>query len=198
MLNPRNNLKVDDFIRNTTQWQVEFQKLRQIIQSFDLDEDLKWGVPCYTYNDKNVLLIHGFKAYCAILFIKGALLYDETHCLIQQTANVQAGRQLRFKNTQEIIEQESMIREFITQAIVIEQKGLNIDFKTTKNYSIPTELQEEFDTIADLKSAFYKLTPGRQRAYLLYFNAPKQTITRTKRIKNAVPMILQGKGLYDN
>ena len=175
----------------------EFEKLRAIILDCKLTEELKWGVPCYTFQDKNVVLIHGFKEYCAILFIKGALLKDAQGLLIQQTEHVQAGRQIRFTDVAEIAAMEPVLKAYIQEAIEVEKSGLEVDFKKTTEYTIPDELQNKFDEIPALKTAFEALTPGRQRAYIYHFSEPKQAKTREVRVEKYVQQILNGKGLND-
>lgn len=162
-----------------------------------LTEELKWGVPCYTFQKNNVLLLHMFKEYCAVLFIKGALLNDANGILIQQSENVQATRQIRFTNVQEIVEMEPILKAYIYEAIEIEKAGLKVNFKPVKEFSIPEEFQHKLDEIPALKTAFDALTPGRQRAYILFFSAPKQAKTRASRIEKCIPQILNGKGLTD-
>jgi uncharacterized protein YdeI (YjbR/CyaY-like superfamily) len=191
------NPKVDEFIENAKKWQKEFKLLRAIILDSELTEEFKWKVPCYSYEGSNVVLIHGFKEYCAILFIKGALLHDKNGILIQQTANVQAGRQVRFTNAFEISALESILKSYINEAIEIEKSGLAVDYKKSTEFNIPEELQTRFDELPLLKDAFFRLTPGRQRAYLLYFAQPKQTKTRKVRVEKYLQQILDGKGLND-
>jgi len=191
------NPKIDKFLKNTIQWRDEFTLLRSIILDCDLNEELKWGVPCYTFDDKNIVLIHGFKKYCAILFIKGALLQDPESILIQQTKNVQAARQIRFTNIKQINNLRSIIQKYIYQAIEIEKAGLEVNFKKDNLDSLPDELISAFKTNQSLKDAFEKLTPGRQRAYILYFTQPKQTKTKIARIEKWIPQIIAGKGLND-
>lgn len=191
------NPKVDEFIGNARQWKEEYGKLRMIILDCKLTEELKWGVPCYTYNNGNVVLVHGFKEYCALLFVKGALLQDTHGILIQQTENVQAGRQVRFISVQEIIALESTLKAYINEAIEIEKAGLEVDFKKNTEYVVPEELQNKFTEIPALKTAFEALTPGRQRAYILHFSEPKQAKTRVARIEKNMQQILKGKGLND-
>jgi len=191
------NPKVDEFIQNAKKWQEEFKKLRTMVLDSTLTEEFKWKVPCYTYEGSNVVLIHGFKEYCALLFIKGALLHDPNGILIQQTANVQAGRQVRFTNVDEISELEPVIKRYISEAIEIEKSGAAIDYKKNTDFNIPEELQAKFDEIPPLKAAFDTLTPGRQRAYILYFAQPKQTKTREARVEKYLQQILDGKGLND-
>ncbi|WP_243345534.1 YdeI/OmpD-associated family protein [Parabacteroides sp. FAFU027] len=191
------NPKVDAFLSKTDKWQEEMVKLRKIALDCGLTEELKWGVPCYTHQQNNVVLIHGFKEYCALLFFKGALLQDTHGILIQQTTNVQAGRQIRFTNIREITEQEDILKAYIFQAIEVEKAGLKVEFKKSSEYNIPEEFQKRLDEIPALKSAFEALTPGRQRAYILYFSQPKQAKTRESRVEKCIPMILDGKGLND-
>jgi uncharacterized protein YdeI (YjbR/CyaY-like superfamily) len=191
------NPKVDAFIMRATKWQEEFKQLRTIILDCGLDEELKWGVPCYTLKKKNIVLIHGFKEYCAILFVKGALLNDARGVLIQQTENVQAARQIRFTNVQEIIELKTTLKAYILEAIELEQAGVKVNYKKTQDYLIPEEFQSKLDQIPTLKTAFESLTPGRQRAYLYYFSQPKQSKTRQARVEKNIPQILNGKGLND-
>ncbi len=189
------NPKVDEFLQHTEKWHEEFVNLRKLILDYELTEELKWGVPCYTYQEKNILLIHGFKQYCAILFIKGSLLQDPHNLLIQQTENVQAGRQLRFTNVQEINSNESIIKSFIREAIEIEKARVEVSFKKSTDYTIPLELQNQFDIVTDLETAFKALSPGRQNAYLYYFSAPKLPKTREVRVEKYVQQILDGKGM---
>lgn len=162
-----------------------------------LTEDLKWGVPCYTSQKSNIILIHVFKEYCALLFIKGALLNDTNNILIRQTENVQATRQVRFRNVQEIVEMETILKAYIYEAIEVEKSGLKVDLKKTTEFIIPEEFQNKLDQTPALKTAFDALTPGRQRAYILYFSAPKQAKTRELRVEKCMPQILNGKGLDD-
>ena len=190
--------KVDGFLRKEKKWKSEFEKLRQIVLDCGLTEDFKWMHPCYTLDGKkNIVLIHGFKEYCALLFHKGALLKDPHGILIQQTENVQAARQIRFTNIDQIIELEDVLKEYILQAIEVEKSGMEIEFKKTTEYTIPEEFQIKLDEIPELKAAFEELTPGRQRAYLLHFSTPKQSKTRVARIDKCIPQILEGKGLND-
>jgi len=193
----RSNPKVDEFLRKAEKWQAEFEKLRMIVLDCQLTEDFKWGAPCYTFQDSNVVLIHGFKEYCALLFMKGALLKDASGILVQQTENTQAARQIRFTNVGEIIEMESVVKAYIDEAIAVEKAGLKVNFKETAEFPILEEFQRNLDESPVLKAAFGALTPGRQRAYLLYFSAPKQAKTRESRIKKCLPQILDGKGLND-
>lgn len=191
------NPKVDFYFDKATKWQEEFEKLRTIILDCPLTEELKWGVPCYTFQNSNVVLIHGFKEYCAILFMKGALLHDSQGLLIQQTEKVQAGRQIRFTNINEIIPLEATLKAYIYEAIEVEKAGLKVELKKTTEYSIPQEFQQKLDEIPLLKTAFEALTPGRQRAYILYFSDPKQSKTRESRVEKCIQQILNGKGLND-
>lgn len=191
------NPKVDEFLSKAKKWKEEFEKLRSIVLDCDLTEEFKWMHPCYTFEQKNIVLIHGFKEYCALLFHKGALLKDAHGILIQQTENVQAGRQIRFTNVQEIVEMEAILKAYIHEAIEVEKAGTEVDFKKTTEYTIPEELQNKFDEIPALKAAFEALTPGRQRAYLLHFSAPKQSKTRESRIEKSMQQILNGKGLNE-
>ncbi|MGM0853501.1 MAG: YdeI/OmpD-associated family protein [Bacillota bacterium] len=194
----RPNRKVDGFIKKTKKWKEEYEKLRSIILNFEeMDEEIKWMHPCYTLEGKNIVLIHGFKDYCALLFHKGALLKDTHGILIQQTENVQAARQIRFTNLQEIIEMESIVKDYIQEALEVEKAGLEVELKKTEEYTIPEELQTKFEEVPDLKTAFEALTPGRQRAYILYFSQAKQSKTRTSRVEKYMEHILDGKGLND-
>ncbi|WP_409271893.1 YdeI/OmpD-associated family protein [Neobacillus sp. SCS-31] len=197
MANGKLNLKVDEFLRKANKWEEEYEKLRGIALDCELDEDFKWMHPCYTFEGKNIVLIHGFKEYCALLFPKGALLKDPHGILIQQTENVQAARQIRFTNVEEINELEPILKDYIIEAIEVEKAGLEVEFKKTEEYSIPDELQHKFDEMPSLKTAFEALTPGRQRAYILYFSQAKQSKTRMSRVEKYVQQILDGKGLND-
>ena len=197
MTDSRMNSKVDEYLGNVKKWQKEFEQLRKIILDCQLTEELKWGVPCYTFEKSNIVLIHIFKEYCALLFVKGALLHDTHGLLIQQTDNVQAGRQIRFTNVQEIVKMETILKEYINEAIEVEKSGLEVTYKKNTEYIIPEELQTKFDEIPALKTAFEALTPGRQRAYILHFSAPKQSKTRESRVEKSMQQILDGKGLND-
>jgi uncharacterized protein YdeI (YjbR/CyaY-like superfamily) len=197
MITNKMNPKVEFFFNKADKWQEAYEKLRIIVLNCQLTEELKWGCPCYTFEKNNIVLIHGFKDYCALLFIKGALLKDTNGILIQQTENVQAGRQIRFTNTREIVEMEPIIKTYINEAIEIEKAGLKVDFKKNSELIFPEEFQKTLDENSALKTAFYALTPGRQRAYNLYFSAPKQSKTRQTRIEKCVRQILNGKGLDD-
>ncbi len=191
------NPKVDFFFTKAKQWQEEFQKLRSIILGCSLKEELKWGQACYTLQNTNIVLIHGFKEYCALLFFKGALLKDPEGILIQQTKNVQSARQIRFADIQEIVEREAALKAYILEAIAVEKAGLKVEFKKTAEFEMPEEFQNKLDEMPTLKEAFAALTPGRQKAYLLYFSAPKQSKTRESRVEKSVQRILEGKGLND-
>lgn len=191
------NPKVDEFLSKESKWQAEFTMLRNILLDSPLKEDLKCGVPCYTLNGKNVVLIHGFKEYCALLLIKGSLLKDPDGILITQTENVQAGRQIRFTGTGEIERLENSIRTYISEAIRLEESGAAVSFRKNTDFVIPEELADRFASQPELKEAFEALTPGRQRAYILFFSEPKQAKTREARIEKSSPRILEGKGLND-
>ena len=191
------NPKVDWYFEKDTKWQKEFKLLRAIILDCGLDEELKWGTPCYTFEGNNIVLIHGFKDYCALLFFKGSLLKDAHKILIQQTANVQAARQARFTNVKEITKIKASLKAYIYEAIEVEKAGLKVELKKTKEYKVPEEFQKKLDENPELKKAFKALTPGRQRGYLLYFSAPKQSKTRESRIEKYTQSILDGKGLND-
>lgn len=188
---------VDEFFSKSKKWQEEFKKLRKISLASGLTEEFKWGKPCYTFQKSNIFLIHGFKEYCALLFFKGALLKDTKGILISQTDNTQATRQIRFTNIREIVDMEPILKAYIHEAIEVEKAGLKVDFKKTKEYAIPDEFQKKLDSNPALKTAFEALTPGRQRAYILHFSAPKQSKTRESRIEKYMQQILDGKGLND-
>ena len=191
------NPKVDAFLSKAKKWREEMEKLRMIVLDCGLTEELKWGVPCYTFEKRNIVLIHGFKEYCALLFVKGALLNDAQGILITQTENTQAGRQIRFTNVREIVEMEPILKAYVYEAIEAEKAGLKVNFKKTTEFIIPEEFQNKLDEIPALKTAFDALTPGRQRAYILYFSAPKQSKTRESRVEKYMQQILNGKGLND-
>ena len=195
--NSNMNPDVDFYFIKEKKWQAEIEKLRMIVLDCQLTEELKWGVPCYTFNKSNVVLIHVFKEYCALLFIKGALLHDVMGILVQQTANVQAGRQIRFTNVREIDEKADILKAYINEAIEVQKSGLTVTLKKDAEYVIPEELLNKFDETPALQTAFKALTPGRQRAYILYFSAPKQAKTRESRVEKYVEKILGGKGLDD-
>ncbi|MCT2563993.1 YdeI/OmpD-associated family protein [Chryseobacterium herbae] len=191
------NPKVDFFFDKADQWQKEFEKLRAILLETGLEEELKWGNPCYTYHGRNVVLIHGFKEYCALLFFKGALLNDTHHVLIQQSENVQAARQIRFTTLKEITDLEKVIPTYVYEAVEAEKSGIKVPMKKTKEFEMTEEFQSKLDENSELKEAFEALTPGRQRAYLLHFSSAKQSKTREERIQKYIPQILTGKGLKD-
>ncbi len=191
------NPKVDFYFNKAKKWQDELKKLRTIALDCNVVEELKWGCPCYTFKKSNIVLIHAFKDYCAFLFFKGALLKDPKKILIQQTENVQAARQARFTSVKEIKKQEKTLKKYIFEAVEIEEKGLKVPMKKTKEFSVPEEFQTKLDKNAALKKAFYVLTPGRQRGYLLYFSSAKQAKTREARIEKCIPQILDGKGIDD-
>src|SRR5438552_5042838 len=191
------NPKVDIFFIKAKKWQKELAKLRMIILDCGLTEELKWGQPCYRYQKSNIVLIHGFKEYCALLFMKSSLLKDAKGILVQQTENVQAARQIRFTNVREIVKIEPVLKAYIKEAIEVEKAGLKVDYKKTADFAIPEEFQNKLDEIPALKTAFDALTPGRQRGYILYFSAPKQSKTRESRIEKCMQQILDGKGLND-
>ena len=192
------NPDVDFYFSKNSNWQKELEQLRKIVLDCGLNEELKWGCPCYTNQDKNIVLIHVFKEYCALLFFKGALLNDSNGILIQQTKNVQSARQVRFINVSEIIKMKSILKTYIYEAVEVEKAGLKVELKKTTEYKIPEEFQKKLNKSAALKKAFNALTPGRQRAYLLYFSAPKQSKTREDRIEKYNKHILEGKGLNDD
>lgn len=191
------NPKVDFYFSKAKKWQEEIKKLRMIILDCGLSEELKWGVPCYTIGKSNIVLIHTFKEYCAVLFFKGALLNDSEGILIQQTKNVQSARQVRYMSVQEITKMKPLLKEYIHEAINVDKAGLKVKFKKTAEYKIPEEFQNKLDEISALKTAFDSLTPGRQRGYIFYFSAPKQSKTRESRIEKYMKQILKGKGLND-
>ena len=193
----RTDSKIDGFLRKTKKWREEFQKLRMVCLECGLTEELKWGKPCYTYQKSNIVLIHGFKEYCALLFMKGSLLKDAKGILVQQTENVQAARQIRFTNVREIVEMEPVLKAYIKEAIEVEKAGLEVDYKKTSEFVIPEEFQNRLDESPALKTAFAALTPGRQRGYILYFSAAKQSKTREARVEKCVQQILDGKGLNE-
>ena len=191
------NPKVDDFLNNVTKWHDEFEKLRAIVLDCQLTEELKWGVPCYTFQKGNIVLIHGFKEYCALLFMKGALLNDSNGILIQQTEKVQGGRQIRFNSLKEIEDQEAILKAYIFEAIEVEKAGMKVAHKPHSEYVIPEEFQSKMNENSALKNAFEGLTPGRQRAYILHFSGLKQAKTREARVENYTQRILMGKELND-
>jgi uncharacterized protein YdeI (YjbR/CyaY-like superfamily) len=191
------NPEVEFYFGGAKKWQEEFKKLKIIILDCQLTEELKWGCPCYTLQTKNIVLIHGFKEYCALLFFKGALLKDANDILIQQTENVQAGRQIRFTNVREIVEMETILKAYVYEAIEVEKAGLKVNFKKNTDLVFPEEFQSKLNESPTLKAAFDALTPGRQRAYNFYFSAPKQSKTRETRVEKCMQQILNGKGLDD-
>lgn len=191
------NPKVDWYFSKTKQWQKELEKLRKIVLDCDLIEELKWGVPCYTFEKNNIVLLHVFKEYCALLFFKGALLKDKKGILVQQTENVQAARQIRFTSVQEIVKMEKTVKAYLYEAIGVEEAGLKVPYKKVTEFTIPEEFQNKLNKNRALKTSFYALTPGRQRGYLLYFSSAKQSKTRESRIEKSMKQILEGKGLDD-
>jgi len=191
------NPRVDVFLSKEGKRQKEYVKLRNIVLASGLTEELKWGQPCYTHEGKNIVLIHGFKDYFALLFMKGALMKDAKGILIQQTKNVQSGRQIRFAGLQEITKMEPILKSYIKEAIRVEKAGLQVKQKETTEYEVAEEFQNTLDKSAALRKSFASLTPGRQRAYLLHFSAPKQSATRESRVEKCLPQILAGKGLND-
>ncbi len=191
------NPKVDEVLKNTKKWQKEIEKLRMINLDCQLTEELKWGKPCYMFQNSNIAIIQGFKEYCALMFFKGALLKDAKGILIQPGEHTQAGRQIRFTHFQEILEMEPIVKAYIQEAIAVEKAGIKVRLKETTEYKIPEEFQIRLDECPDLKTAFDALTPGRQRAYLLHFSAPKQSKTRESRVEKCMQLILNGKGLND-
>lgn len=197
MTNSGLNLKVDGFIGKSKKWKEEYKKLRNIVLDCELTEEYKWMHPCYTFQNKNIVLIHGFKEYCALLFHKGVLLKDPNGILIQQTENVQTARQIRFTSVKEIVEMEAILKSYINEAIEVEKAGLEVVFKKNTEYTIPDEFQNILDEMPALKTAFEALTPGRQRAYIFYFSEPKQSKTRESRVEKYKQQILDGKGLND-
>jgi uncharacterized protein YdeI (YjbR/CyaY-like superfamily) len=191
------NPKVDFYFNKAGKWQDEVGKLRTLVLDCGLTEELKWGCPCYTFQKNNIVLIHDFKEYCALLFFKGALLHNADGILIQQTENVQSARQIRFVNINEIVGREDTIKAYIFEAIEVEKAGLEVNFKKTSDFEVAEEFQNKLDGSEDIKTAFEALTPGRQKAYLLHFSSPKQPKTREARVEKWIPQILAGKGLND-
>ena len=191
------NPKVDFFFNRAKNWQQEYEKLRMIVLDSGLTEELKWGCPCYTFEKRNIVLIHGFKEYCALLFFKGALLKDPKGILIQQTKNVQSARQIRFTNVGQIVKMKSILKAYINEAIEVEKAGLKVNLKKTADFEIPEEFRSKLDEMPRLKTAFDALTPGRQRGYIFHFSQPKQSKTREARVEKSIPQILRGKGLDD-
>ena len=197
MTKSRMNPQVEFFFSKSKMWREEFEKLRMILLDCPLAEELRWGKPCYTFQKSNIVLMHGFKEYCALLFMKGALLKDANGILIRQTENVQAARQIRFTHVREIAGMEPVLKAYIHEAIDLEKAGLEVNYKKTSEFIIPDEFQKKLDAIPALKTAFAALTPGRQRGYMLYFSAPKQSKTRESRVEKCMRQILNGKGLND-
>ena len=191
------NPKADFYFNKAKKWQEELEQLRRIALDCQLTEDLKWGCPCYTFEGSNIVLTHVFKEYCALLFFKGVLLKDPEGILIQQTENVQAARQIRFTNVQEIRELEPILKAYIFEAVEVEEAGLKVPLKSPAEFTVAEEFQMKLDEMPQLKTAFHSLTPGRQRAYLLHFSSPKQAKTRESRVEKCMPQILEGKGLDD-
>ena len=191
------NSKVDNYLNKTKNWQKELKILRTIFLDCQLTEELKWGAPCYSYQKNNIAILCAFKNYCGIGFFKGALLSDTDKILIKPGEHTQSGRQIRFTSLKEIIKAERLIKTYIFEAVEIEKAGLKIEFKKTEEYSVPEEFQKKLNEMPALNSAFKKLTPGRQKAYLLYFSAPKQSKTRLTRIEKYTPQIINGKGFND-
>jgi uncharacterized protein YdeI (YjbR/CyaY-like superfamily) len=198
MTRNKTNPRIDFFFNKAGKWQAEYKKLRGIALDCGLTEELKWGKPCYALEKHNIVLIHGFKEYCALLFFKGALLKDPKGILIQQTENVQSARQVRFNALQEIVKSAATLKAYIKEAIQVEKSGLKVTLKKTSEFKMAEEFQNKLDKMPALKKAFYALTPGRQRGYLLHFSAPKQSQTREARIEKCAPQILNGKGLNDD
>ena len=197
MTSGKTNPRVDSFFTKAKQWKKEFEQLRAIVLGCGLTEEMKWMHPCYTFQKSNIVLIHGFKEYCALLFIKGALLKDAGGILTQQTENVQAARQVRFTSVREIVKLKPLLKAYIKEAIEVEKAGLEVNYKRTSQFATPEELQSRFDEDLAFKKAFNALTPGRQRGYLLYFSQAKQSKTREARIEKYIPQILEGKGRDD-
>lgn len=191
------NPKVDFFFEKESNWQKEYERMRTIALDCGLMEELKWGCPCYTWQGSNIVLIHGFKEYCAFLFFKGALLNDPEGILIQQTENVQAARQIRFTNLKQIVKMEKVLKAYIYEAIEVDKAGLQVKMKKSTEYKVPEEFQKKLDKTPGLKKAFEALTPGRQRGYLLYFSSAKLAKTREERVEKYTRQILKGKGLED-
>ena len=197
MTKSRTNPKVDEYLSNAKKWRKEMEKLRKIFLGCQLTEELKWDKPCYTFQTSNVVIILPLKEYCALLFCKGALLKDTHSILVKAGENTQAARQIRFTHLLEMVEMETILKGYIQQAIEVEKAGLEVTYKKITEFKVPEELQKKLDDIAALKIAFKALTPGRQRGYLLYFSAAKQSTTREARVEKCMPQILKGKGLND-
>jgi uncharacterized protein YdeI (YjbR/CyaY-like superfamily) len=191
------NPAVNAFLGKVTSWKDEMAKLREIVLDCDLKEEMKWGQPCYTLDGSNIVLIHSFKEYTALLFFKGALMQDPNGILVQQTENVQSARQIRFTSLKEITKSAKILKTYIQEAIAVEKSGQKVEFKQTREYPVPEELQIKFDELPALRDAFYALTPGRQRGYLLHFASPKLSKTRESRVEKCMDQILEGRGLND-
>jgi uncharacterized protein YdeI (YjbR/CyaY-like superfamily) len=191
------NPKVDWYFDKAGQWQAATEQMRNIVLDCGLIEELKWGCPCYTFQGRNIVLIHVFKEYCAYLFFKGALMQDPENIMIQQTENVQSARQVRFTDVKQVVKQQAVLKKYIYEAVAVEEAGLQVPLKKTKEYVVPEEFQTKLDELPALKEAFEALTPGRQRGYLFYFNQAKQSKTRTSRVEKYIPQILAGRGLED-
>ncbi len=191
------NSKVDFYFKKAGKWQEETEQLRMIILDCGLNEELKWGCPCYTLDKSNIVLIHDFKEYSAVLFFKGALINDPDGVLVKQSENTQATRQIRFTNIQEVKQMKTILKKYILEAIEVEKSGLKVEFKKVAEFTVAEEFQKALDEVPGLKTAFEALTPGRQRAYLLHFAEPKQSKTRESRIEKNIPQIFNGKGLND-
>jgi uncharacterized protein YdeI (YjbR/CyaY-like superfamily) len=191
------NPEVDWFFEKPTKWQKAYRHLRELVLACGLDETLKWGCPCYTHGNANIVLIHGFKEYCALLFMKGALMKDPKGLLIQQTKNVQSARQIRFASLDEVTAREKSVKAYVREAVKIENAGLVVKPKRTEDFEVPEAFQNRLDEDATLEASFRSLTPGRQRAYLLYFAQAKQARTREARVQKCIPAILQGRGFDD-
>jgi uncharacterized protein YdeI (YjbR/CyaY-like superfamily) len=197
MTKSRKNPRVDFYFTKAERWQEESKKLRKIILDCGLTEELRWGKPCYTFEKSNIVLIHGFKEYCALLFMKGALFKDPKGILVQQTENVQSARQIRFTNARQIVALEPTLKAYIREAIEVEKSGAEVKYKKTSEFKMPEEFRTRLAELPALRRAFDELTPGRQRGYLLYFSGAKQSATRESRIEKCMPHILEGRGLND-
>ncbi|MHA8051840.1 DUF1801 domain-containing protein [Aquirufa sp. ROCK-SH2] len=191
------NPKVDQFLVQAKNWREELSVLRSILMNFPLEEEVKWGSPCYMFGKNNVIIIHGFKEYFGLLFFKGALMKDPHQLLVKPGENTQAGRQMRFKSMEELVQKEDFIKEYVLEAIELEKAGAKVILKNPSEFSIPTEFQTHLNNDNELKTAFEKLTPGRQKAYCMYFADSKQSQTRENRIEKYIPRILSGKGMTD-
>ncbi len=191
------NPKVDHFLVNLKNWQKELSVLREILLELPLEEELKWGSPCYVYQKSNIVIIHGFKEYFAVMFFQGAIMKDSENLLVKPGENTQAGRQMRFKSLQEMLEKARFIKSYVEEAIELEKSGKKVLFKSPSEFEIPTEFQAHLKENEPLKKAFEKLTPGRQKAYCMYFADSKQSQTRENRIEKFIPRILAGKGMTD-